>query len=540
MESLASSFSRLDSGDHVGAQQSALTALNEAPGNRTAQLHLAVALLQQRQYRRAVAALVPLENMPEALFFRAVAQYSLHQFDSAIENLEKYLPHCDNDAAGWDLLGTCFNHAGKGENAREAFEKAVAIEPTGEHLHHLAMLLVQEKKHAAAADVLERACASCSRPDERALLDLELGLAHMEAGHHATAVTALTRAVAALPEHAIVHHALGVCCSELGQLPAAIAHLSRALSLSPTNAVTLRALAWAYGASGDTEAAAIEYEHAAALEPTDAELLRLAGDARLRLGQPALAEAHYRNSLLLLPDQPELQRLLSQLSSPLRNRFALVLGPSSAGHALAGDAARVGGCLQAIGVPQQQMETLVAADATEEAIEQSCALLRSRLPADGVLLVYVAATAGLYSTNRAYVRLGTARLPVPKLLAAVAFAPARTCLLLDIVADPSTATPTDAAARDLQQALTHHVSVARVGAALVATCSAGKRTSPSAMCSAVLSQFEALAQPTEESATILTVARMLGSLEQSLRASGLEVALSSTHAAVLDCPLAFL
>jgi tetratricopeptide (TPR) repeat protein len=176
------------------------------------------------------------------------------------------------------------------DKARAAFEHAVSLAPTAEHLHHLAMLLTQERHHAAAAATLQQAVARCTRPDERSLLELELGLAHMEAGEHAAAVDALTRASRALPDHAVVHHALGVSCSELARLPEAIAHLSRSLAVSPANVVTLRALAWAYAASGDHEAAAIEYEHAASLEPTDAGLLRLAGDERLRLGHIAQAQ----------------------------------------------------------------------------------------------------------------------------------------------------------------------------------------------------------------------------------------------------------
>ena len=81
-----------------------------------------------------------------------------------------------------------------------------------------------------------------------------------------------------------------------------------------------------------------------------------------------------------------------------------------------------------------------------------------------------------------------------------------------------------AVTRDLVQALHHHASTARFGVSLIAVAASGKRTSPSTMCSHLTSVLAAPAQvagpDAEERGEALTVAKLVGALEQRLRESG--------------------
>ncbi len=69
---------------------------------------------------------------------------------------------------------------------------------------------------------------------------------------------------------------------------------------------------------------------------------------------------------MLDPHQNDIKAALQRLTSPLRNRFALTIGPQHPGHALAGDASRVAALLTSVGYEAERTEVLVGADAKEE------------------------------------------------------------------------------------------------------------------------------------------------------------------------------
>ena len=78
---------------------------------------------------------------------------------------------------------------------------------------------------------------------------------------------------------------------------------------------------------------------------------------------PPLQEL-YRASLALDSGQTRVAAALARLTNPMRNRFALLVGPASAGLAFAGDAVVLSNTLRAIGMEDDHVITLAGEQAT--------------------------------------------------------------------------------------------------------------------------------------------------------------------------------
>lgn len=128
-------------------------------------------------------------------------------------------------------LGSCLAGLGRAEEARGAFERALALfpgDPTA--LVRLGQTLGDLGRNEEAAAVLERAVAA---DPSVAQAQLALALVAARQGRHEEAARSAAEAAKLTPDDPRAHLALGVALYHLGRYGEAVPALERALDLAP-------------------------------------------------------------------------------------------------------------------------------------------------------------------------------------------------------------------------------------------------------------------------------------------------------------------
>ncbi len=127
------------------------------------------------------------------------------------------------DADDWYRLG-CDVEAASPADARDAYRRAVELEPHHADAHVNLGRLLHEEGKTGAAEVHYR-IALTSKP-KHAAAAFNLGVALEDRGHLSEAAAAYERALASDESFADAHYNLGLLYEKLGKGPAAIRHLS--------------------------------------------------------------------------------------------------------------------------------------------------------------------------------------------------------------------------------------------------------------------------------------------------------------------------
>lgn len=147
---------------------------------------------------------------------RQVAPIARQAFRAAQRDAE------DTTADGWYALG-CQLETGSPDQAREAYERAIAADPTHADARvNLGRLLHEGGDAAAAAGHYRDALAA--RPDDTTAA-FNLGVALEDMGKPRSALEAYERAVSLDPENADAHFNAASLCERLGRPAAALRHL---------------------------------------------------------------------------------------------------------------------------------------------------------------------------------------------------------------------------------------------------------------------------------------------------------------------------
>ncbi|MBC8645592.1 MAG: tetratricopeptide repeat protein [Thermoanaerobaculia bacterium] len=152
----------------------------------------------------------------EELALRQVAPLARQAFRAAQRDAE------ETTADGWYALG-CQLETGSPEQAREAYERAIALDPTHADARvNLGRLLHEGGDPAAAAD--EYRAALTARPDDTTAA-FNLGVALEDMGKPRSALEAYEQAVSLDPHNADAHFNAASLCERLGRPAAALRHL---------------------------------------------------------------------------------------------------------------------------------------------------------------------------------------------------------------------------------------------------------------------------------------------------------------------------
>lgn len=193
-----------------------------------------------------------------------------------------------NNYQNWAILGNVYqtvvplNIEGAYENAKSAYDRAVALNPTSPTLPFvLAQLEIANKNPVAAEENLMQAI-NLKRDYTQAIF--LLSQLAVEQGRAREALEAAEAAAYFAPNDPVVLFQVGILRSANGDNPGAIAALSRSKELNPQYANARFFLAVMYGISGQFAQAVTELEGVAALSPENAEAVA-ADLAALRAGR---------------------------------------------------------------------------------------------------------------------------------------------------------------------------------------------------------------------------------------------------------------
>lgn len=286
------------------------TASQLKPGNAGIEADLALAYSQAAQPAKAIphfAAAERLSSQPQdADFYDAYARAlaATGKRDEALAQFQAEEKVAGQRASIEDAIGTLQAQAGRWDDAREAFDRALQADTTYVPARiHLAALFRREHNLPGALDVLQPA-AEANPPDPHALLAYTALLS--DAGQDEPAVLLLKKALAAHPELPGAPESLAMALQRLGQQQDAIPWFEKALTADPNNSGILTNLGLALTLTGKATEALPYFARAQALDPKDATIVKDRGVAHIQLSAFDEAISDFQSALKLDPNDPQL------------------------------------------------------------------------------------------------------------------------------------------------------------------------------------------------------------------------------------------
>lgn len=198
-----------------------------------------------------------------------------------IATVERTLQDHPDDAQARANLGALLAHAGRGAEARAAYEAALALRDDASVRVDLSIVLAELGEHEAAKAQLD---AALQLEPEHARAHLVWGNRLRASQRHDEAVAAYERALASAPELVEAHNNLGATLEAIGEPTRAAEAYARAVALAPGRAQLHEHLGRAREAAGDPDGALAAYR--AALERDAGSIRALRGLAWLLATHP--------------------------------------------------------------------------------------------------------------------------------------------------------------------------------------------------------------------------------------------------------------
>jgi tetratricopeptide (TPR) repeat protein/arylsulfatase A-like enzyme len=353
-------------GDLDRADETAQRILALQPNDPGVHMSLGSNALARGQYREAE------EQFNQALALDpnfAAVYVALGNLHSRTEGIEKGLEYYDRaieldpgttGPAAYNAIGTDYLSRMELDQARDAFDKALEIDPLNGDAHNgLARILIEEGKMEEAQKELEVALRFL--PNDRRVLGT-LAALNNKKKQYDEAVTLARRALEINENDAQALNGLGSALRNLGDLAGARQAFEKVLERNPRYVPCIINLAQVYLAERREEKAAELYERALAINPRQPMALFNLGTYKVSRGQTAEALEYYRRaieadpdyamahlhlgmllmmqgradealahlerSLELDPDQPERERVLGIVET-LRSRGAVTTQPQA-------------------------------------------------------------------------------------------------------------------------------------------------------------------------------------------------------------------
>ncbi|WP_114813794.1 tetratricopeptide repeat protein [Paraburkholderia kururiensis] len=198
----------------------------------------------------------------------------------------------------WVEKGLTFHHAGRLDEARALYERALQQTPRhADALHLLGVIAMQQARYADALDLMARAIEI----SPQAMYYDNLGCALRGWGKLEAAAESHQQALALDPGSASAHNNLGLVLLQMRLPAAAAASFRRAVECRPNFADAHCNLGNVLREMGDLERAAEHCRTAIALKPTLGEAHNNLGNALKEQGKLAEAAICYRQALALIP-----------------------------------------------------------------------------------------------------------------------------------------------------------------------------------------------------------------------------------------------
>jgi tetratricopeptide (TPR) repeat protein len=192
------------------------TAVRLAPNSPDAYFRLALAFMEGRRDNEAKQALaVGLEAVPNSarlLYGQAIFYEYIGSYEEAIAAATKSIVADPGGVEVWSLLGSLHAHQGQGEEAQNAFQKALQMGAGVDTAVEYAELLLHEGHYAEAEKALTLLHSSHAND---ASVNRGLGKLYKAEGKFEEAETYLQRAVTEDPQDPTAHYALAISLQRL-------------------------------------------------------------------------------------------------------------------------------------------------------------------------------------------------------------------------------------------------------------------------------------------------------------------------------------
>jgi protein O-GlcNAc transferase len=199
--------------------------------------------------------------------------------------------------------GLALHHAGRLDEARAWYQKALQWQPrNADALHLLGLIALQSGKPDRAVELIGRALGADPR---NAAAHYNLGCARSALGRIDAAITSFDAAIALKSDYAEAHHNRGSALHALQRYEAAIASYDQAIALQPGCADAYYSRGVTLGELRRYEAAIASYDAAIALKADYAVAYNNRGVALVHLRRCEAAVASYDEAIRLKPDYIE-------------------------------------------------------------------------------------------------------------------------------------------------------------------------------------------------------------------------------------------
>jgi len=249
--------------------------------------------------------------------------------EEAIPTLHRVLEVDPQDAVAHYHLGKGEEALGHLEEARKAYEAAVALAPDEATFLEAKALLLRQwlELRSQAGEPVKKADyeelmslwhqIAQLRGEESPLVHRERGLVEALSGQDEKAEQDLARALALAPEDAFLRRQRAQILQHLKRHQEALAELKAATHLEPKEAANHHLLAQCYLALGREEEAVQALERAIELAPSQATYHHDLAETLARLGRMQPATTALEQAVALEPDQPSWHHRLGELRSSL-------------------------------------------------------------------------------------------------------------------------------------------------------------------------------------------------------------------------------
>ena len=273
----AESANLLQAGDLDGAGAAVGRSIQFAPSDRAWQLASAIGIASMNR----IASDTTLSQADAQARFQAVLSSSIE----AALTATKLAP---NNYQNWAMLGSVYqtvvplNIEGAYENAKEAYDRAIALNPTSPVLPYVMAQLEIAHKNAAAAEAQLMQAINLKHDYTQAIF--LLSQLQVEQGRAKEALEAVEAAAYFAPNDPVILFQMGILRSANGNTPGAIDALARAVELSPEYANARFFLAAMYAVSGRYPEAEAQLSAIADFSPENASAVA-ADLAQVRAGK---------------------------------------------------------------------------------------------------------------------------------------------------------------------------------------------------------------------------------------------------------------
>jgi len=251
------------------------------------------------------------DRSPHILYKLALSHYSARRPEHAIVALQKAITIDDRFAEAHYLLGLCYRDTQNREGALRALQTSIRLAPAMIHAREeLADLYGRMGKPDARLEQLEALLPFDPGPRRQ----VALGLAYVRAGEFDRAVTTLGRAAEQYPDHPYTYVALGRVWLEKAEPRADRVDLNKALGAlqdavgSDDSSEALALFGRALILSGSVDLAETVLQEAAEKRPVDPQAFYYLADAAERRGHSDVARRALLDYRALEGDDPDARR----------------------------------------------------------------------------------------------------------------------------------------------------------------------------------------------------------------------------------------